>query len=402
MRILHVIPSVSRVHGGPSVALETMVRASAQAGVQVDVVATDDDGAGHLEIPLGTRVERAQVGYWFFRRETHFYKFSLPLTRWLARHVASYDLLHIHALFSYPTMPAALFAARRGVPYVLRPLGTLNRVGIEQYHRTLKRVSFPLIERRMIRGASFLHYTSELERLQARELGVTQRSAVIPVGVPLDEKPPPVRGSWRQKFAPQFPDRTLFLFMARLDPIKGLDVLLPAFARVRAQMPNAALVIAGAGEASYEKELRAECERRKLADDVLFVGYVEGDTKRALLGDADVFVLPSRSENQGVAVVEAMAAGLPVLVTPEVGIAGDIVRCQAGVMVTGELLAEAMLQLAQNETRRRELGEHGQVLARDKFSIEAMTRGLMDMYEKAVGKTRTRVTLTKPQKASTS
>ncbi len=385
MKILHVIPSISRAHGGPTTALETMTRALAHAGIEVDIATTDDDGAARMDVPLGEAVVREGVTHWFFRRQTQFYKFSLPLTRWLARNVARYDVVHIHALFSYATLPAAFFAARQKTPYIVRPLGTLNRVGMQHYHGALKRVSFPLLERPLIERAAFLHFTSALERDQAREIGVTQRDAMIPIGVELQDAANGACGDWLRQHAPQFLGRTVFLFLGRIDPIKGLDILLPAFARARKECAKIALIVAGAGDAGYERSLRAGCEKLGMADDVFFAGYVEGEMKRALLRDADVFVLPSRSENQGVAVVEAMAAGLPVVVTPEVGIAREIAACGAGIVVSSatELLADALVTLAGDETRRAAMAGRGKFLAAEKFSIGAMTRALMAMYEGA-------------------
>lgn len=381
MKILHVIPSISRVHGGPSVALETMTRALAGAGVEVHVATTDDDGATALQVPLDTPVTRENVTYRFFRRQTRFYKFSFPLARWLARNAKQYDVVHIHALFSFATLPAAVYAAREHVPYIVRPLGTLNRVGLEHYHRLLKRVSFSLIEKRILERAAGLHFTSELERAQACRVGIKQPGVVIPIGVALENDTHVVRGTWLENDAPQFLGRTIFLFLGRVDPIKGFDVLLPAFAKLRAQDASAALVIAGEGPAEYVNTLRTECARLEIENAVLFAGYTQGDAKRALLRDADVFVLPSRSENQGVAVVEAMGAGLPVLVTPEVGIARDIVRCGAGQMAsTSDSFAHAMLELAGDKARRVEMGARGKKLAAEKFSVEGMTKALLEMY----------------------
>lgn len=387
MKILHVIPSISRVHGGPSVAVETMTRGLAGAGAAVEVATTDDDGAGHLNVPLGEPVLRAGVPHWFFRRQTQFYKFSLPLTMWLRQNIKNYDVVQLHALFTYSTMPAAYAAARAGVPYIVHPLGTLNPVGMNQYHPGLKRVSFPLLERRIIEGAAFVHYTSALEQAQAQAMGVTRQSVVIPIGVPVDSTPNESHKIQLRELVPQFADRMVFLFLGRLDPIKGFDLLLPAFAGVCAQSAGVGLILAGEGEPGYENVLRMECTRLGIARDVFFAGYVDGDVKRAFLRESDVFVLPSRSENQGVAVVEALAAGLPVLVTPGVGIAQEIAASGAGAVVAREsgLLAAAMLQLQRNENARREMGAQGKRLAQEKFSVEAMTRALLNMYSQAIG-----------------
>ena len=129
-KILHVIPSVGPHRGGPSVMMRTLARALSQAGMDVHVATTDDNGADRLNVPLGEPQHEDGATFWYFPRQTNFYTFSWPLTRWLARHVREFDLVHIHALFSYAALPAAVLARWAGVPYIVRPLGTLNRWGI--------------------------------------------------------------------------------------------------------------------------------------------------------------------------------------------------------------------------------------------------------------------------------
>ncbi len=367
-----MIPSISRVHGGPSIALETMVRGLAQAGVTVHVATTNDDGAGHLDVPHGEPVTRDGATYFFFPRQTQFYKFSLPLTQWLRRSVNNYGVLHIHALFSYAGMPAAFFAKRADAPYILRPLGTLNRYGMQKHHAALKKISYPLIEQRMIANAAWMHYTSAQEKLEAEALGVTHPSVVIPLGVEI----PPV--TLKQKNG-----SIHFLYLARLDPIKGLDLLLPAFVRVRAKYPSAQLVLAGDGDAKYVELLKRQAIELGIGNAVTWTGFVTGEAKRDLLAQADVFVLPSYSENFGLAVVEAMAAGLPVIVTPGVAVAREIEQGGAGLVASpnAESLASAMLTLVVQATRRSAMGECGRRLVAEKYSVEAMTRALLALYQ---------------------
>src|SRR3954447_12945346 len=131
MRVLHVIPSVAAVHGGPSVMLEQMARGLSQTGIDIHIATTDDDGAGRLNVPYGEAVLHGGVIYWYFPRQTRFYKYYRPLSAWLSRHVTDYQVVHIHALFSRASLAAAYWARRRGVPYMVRPLGTLNRWGME-------------------------------------------------------------------------------------------------------------------------------------------------------------------------------------------------------------------------------------------------------------------------------
>src|SRR5262249_9530024 len=120
------------------------------------------------------------VTYWYFRRQTRFYTGSLPLSRWLARHVADYDLIHIHALFSFATTVAAFWAARRGVPYIVRPLGTLNTWGLENRRPWLKQLSLRLIERRVLANAVAVHFTSTQERDEALLVAPCVRGFVVP------------------------------------------------------------------------------------------------------------------------------------------------------------------------------------------------------------------------------
>src|SRR5262249_32671167 len=154
-------PSVGPQRGGPSVMMRTIARGLSQTGLEVHVATTDDNGPNRLNVPLGVPQREDSATFWYFPRQTRFYTFSWPLTRWLAKHIEDFDLVHIHALFSYAALPAALLARRAGVPYIVRPLGTLNRWGMQNRRRWLKKLSFRLIESHIVAGAAGVHYTCE-------------------------------------------------------------------------------------------------------------------------------------------------------------------------------------------------------------------------------------------------
>jgi glycosyltransferase involved in cell wall biosynthesis len=386
LRVLHVIPSVGPLRGGPSVMMRTMARGLARAGLEVHVAATDDNGRERLPVSHGVPLVDDGVSYWLFPRQTRFYTYSRPLGGWLARHVQDYDLVHIHALFSYALLPAAYHARRAGVPYIIRPLGALNHWGMARRRPWLKRVSFHALERRILRGAAWVHYTSEQEKAEAADLGVQGRSAVIPLGIDLApfEKLPP-RG-WLRRRWPELAERSLVFFLSRLDPKKGLDLLLRAMAEARRRRPDIALVVAGSGESAFEAKLRREATRFGLNGSVFWTGFLNDSDKLAALADADLFVLPSYSENFGVAAVEAMAAGLPVVVSDRVAIHREIAAARAGLVVPckSDAVTDAMLRLVGDRSLAAGLGARGRQLAWSHFSLGSMVAGLMATYEEAL------------------
>src|SRR5688500_4459003 len=183
LRVLHVIPSISPRRGGPSVAMTLMARGLTQAGVDVQVVTTDDDGADRRAAPpVPDHAGRFQV----FPRDLSAYTVSRGLVRWIAKHVNEFEVVHTHAVFSHTSNAAARIAQRAGVPTIIRPLGTLAPYGLRQ-HALLKRFSLTVIERPLLGRAAAVHCTSASEEHELRPLDAGWRTIVIPLGV---EAPP--------------------------------------------------------------------------------------------------------------------------------------------------------------------------------------------------------------------
>lgn len=378
MRVLHVIPSLGPARGGPSVAARLMARASVRAGLTVDVATTNDNDSALLDVPLNEPVSEDGVRYHYFARDARPYTVSRALAAWLRAHVGDYDVAHLHALFSFSTTAAAMAAHRRGVPYIVRPLGVLARYGMAQ-HAGLKQLSWHLVERHVLKGAAAVHFTSIAERDEARRLPGLWQSAVVPLGVELGGFSTTRDRAWLKTHAPHFAHDVVFLFLSRIHPKKRLDLVIAAVQRLRADGVRAALVVAGAGEPGYVAQLQ------KTTDGVHWAGHVHGAEKLALLAAADAFVLPSINENFGIAVVEALASGLPVVITEGVAIHREIERANAGMIVDAavEALAGALHRLVAGDVRRQ-LGANGRALAEQEFSVEAMARGISALYERAV------------------
>jgi glycosyltransferase involved in cell wall biosynthesis len=361
-----------------------MARGLAEHGVDVHIATTDDNGPGRQRLPPKEQIPAGGATTRYFPRQTRFYTFSWPLTRWLARHIQEYDIVHIHALFSYAAAPASWVAAHDGIPYIVRPLGTLSRWGMRTRRPLLKRLSFRLIERRILEGAAAIHYTSEQERLEAEDLGVHRPAAIIPLGIDLRDF---YRVGTPDRFFrahPALAGRTVLLFLSRLDPKKGLDILLPAFCRVVQTHPEAALVLAGDGEEPFVAALRERVRTLGLDGSVIFAGFLGGENKLSALAAADVFVLPSYSENFGVAPVEAMAAGVPVVISEHVGVSEEVRENEAGLVVPAAdgAFAHALKTLLDDRDLRRRLGANGRRLAQARFSPEATARELAALYDR--------------------
>jgi glycosyltransferase involved in cell wall biosynthesis len=382
LKVLHVIPSVGPLRGGPSFVIRTLTSGLAAQGISVDLVTTNDNGTECLAVPLGRPINEQGVTCWYFARQTRFYIVSLPFHQWMRRHVQDYDLIHIHAVFSYCSNAAALLASSHGVPYIVRPLGVLNEWGMRNRRPWLKKLSFRLVESRVFAGASLVHYTSEEERLQASRIGVSQRSAVIPNPVALPAEPRSHAGWFRAQY-PELAARPWILFLSRIDPKKGLDILLDAFARLRAGRSRAVLMIAGDGDRRLLARLRERAHQLGIGQDIVWTGFLDGDQKAAALADADIFVLPSYSENFGIAVAEAMAYGLPVVVSDQVAIHHEITAAEAGSVVpcNADPLAAAIAKLLDSRELRCRLGVNSLRLARDCFSLPAVIGRIVETYE---------------------
>jgi len=378
MRVLQVIPSVSTVHGGPSHVLALLEQGLCAEGVSVTTATTDDDGpARRLEIdaPLqGHGLRRIYFRKWF-----DFYKVAPAMLPWLWRNVRTFDVVHIHSLFSFASVAAGLMARGRGVPYIIRPLGTLSQYGLTQRRPWLKRLSLAVLESRILGHAAALHFTSEAEWEEAELINLPLRGVVIPLAAQVEP-----RGD-AQRLLQDYPvlvDRQVVLYLSRLDPKKNIEGLLRAVAAVRSQRGDVVLVVAGGGQPEYTKSLKGLAQALGLEPDVVWLGHVGGARKAAAFAAAQVFVLPSLSENFGVAGVEAMLAGVPCIFGQGVAIARDAKRAGASITVTSEpeSIARALMELVGDKPRQEEMGRRASEFAERQYSVQTMATRLITLY----------------------
>jgi len=364
MRVLHVIPSVSLVRGGPSQAILELVRAVRLVGCDAEILTTNDDGPGVLDVPLGELIIYRDAPTRFFSRlsprvrAVREFAFSASLARWLEEHVCDYDIVHVHALFSHAPNVAMRASRRHGIPYINRPSGLLCRWSLEQ-SRLRKRIFLSLFDRANLNGAAALEFTAEQEKDEASELGLVSRSFVMPYGVHVPQLISDSRSLVRQRLGIPL-DRPMILFLSRLHPKKAVHHLLDALALLADE--SFSVVIAGSGTKEYESRLRRQVASGRLLGRVVFAGFVTGEYKQMLLQAADLFVLPSHSESFAIAVMEALAAGVPVVTTCGVPLAALVSKfdlgwiCEPETMSLKGTVASALAALrdsVKSESRRQ-------------------------------------------------
>lgn len=371
--------------------MPVIARALWMQGVRTTVATTDDDGPGaRLDVAPGQITANEQgVETIYFRKDTEFYKVSFGVHRWLRRHIGEFDAVHIHALFSFSSVAAARSARRARVPYVVRPLGVLNRWGVENRRRLVKRWSLRYVERPILLHAAALHFTSEAEKREAIETvpeaaGVP--SAVIPLPVEVPRCSVGAKGFWDE--FPAAREGQVILFLSRIDPKKGVELLLEVFQSICTRIADALLVIAGGGEAGYVRSLKLRAEQMGIDDRIIWTGFLAGERKAAAFAAATVFVLPSYSENFGIAAAEALAAGVPSVLSHQVGLADEVANAGAAIVTRCDVreLADAIELILCDDRIRNELATKAKAFVQSYYSLEAVGEQLVTLYRRVINR----------------
>lgn len=378
MKILHVAASYlpARRYGGTVISAHGLCRALAARGHDVHVFTTSVNGPNDSDVPLGVPVEMDGVKVWYFRsRFLRRLYWAPPLARELETRIGTFEIVHLHAIFLWPMWAAARLARRAGVPYVISLRGMLEKGLFRSKSRVMKSVALRLLDRRNLERASAIHVTSRREADEASAFGFRlPRLIEIPNGADFETAAGPVSA----ETSALIQGGPYILFLGRVNWKKGLDRLLAALPHA----PTVRLIIAGNDEEHYRAELERQAAALGIEGRVVWPGYVEGADKLALMSQAAALVLPSYSENFGNVVVEAMAAGCPVIVTPEVGVAEVVRETGAGLVVDGapEALGAALERLSGSPALRRQLGERGRRAAAEFFTWEAVAARMEAAY----------------------
>jgi glycosyltransferase involved in cell wall biosynthesis len=389
VKVLHVIPSVSPTLGGPTQVVLNLVKALRECDIEAEIVTTNDHGANLLDVPLYQRTEYEQVPVWFLPRFSpplKEYIFSPAITQWLWQNMRNYDILDNHYLFSYASTCAGAIARWQNIPYTVRTMGQLAPWALAQSQQKKQLYSL-LIERHNLHRAAAIHCTSAGEAEDVRNFGIKTPTVTLPLGVNQPETLPDAKQKIRDKY--QIPRAVpIVLFLSRLHYKKRPDLLIRSLSKLASNQTQFHLILAGTGEPDYLKYLHDLVLDSGLSNQTTFSGFVTGKDKDLLLQGADIFVLPSFSENFGIAVAEALSHGLPVIITPDIQIAPEISTANAGLIVPGEeeAIANAIAQLIATPEQRYQLAENGKKLVKQRYSWDAIACQLTQVYRTIIEK----------------
>jgi glycosyltransferase involved in cell wall biosynthesis len=378
VKILQMVQTLDPSVGGVAPAVMALSRGLTRRGHKIDIVTLDEPASPWL-VDVDLTVHTLGPG------QTS-YRYSKPLMDWLREHRADYECVIVNGLWQYLSFAAWRQLAGSETPYYVFPHGMLDPWFKQTFpFKHLKKwLYWPWAEYRVLRDAAAVIFTSEQERLEARKSFWLYRcrEKVSPLGL---ETPPPIPPPAREMFVAKFPqirNTRILLFLGRLHPKKGCDILIEALSRNRDLENVVSVVLAGPDQIGWAQQLRARVARLEIAPRIVFAGMLDGEMKQGALASAEAFILPSHQENFGMAVAEALAAGLPVLISDRVNIWREIDADRAGYVESDDIAGTTRLiqrWIATPAAEREAMGRNARSCFERRFEIERAVDSLLQI-----------------------
>jgi len=376
LKILQLVHTLDPSVGGVAASVPAFSRGLARRGHKLDIVVLDDSASPWLaDIALPIHALGAGLTS---------YRYSSKLLPWLKKQGGDYDRVVVNGIWQYLSFAAWRHYAGSSIPYYVFPHGMLDPWFKETFPlKHLKKwLYWPWAEYRVLRDAAAVIFTSEEERSQARKSFWLYRcrEKVSPLGV----EAPPISSNAKSEFLsryPQLQNTRIFLFLGRLHPKKGCDMLLEAFAQMRSN-DSISLILAGPDQVGWESDLRRQVTRLNLTNRVVFTGMLEGPMKQGAFANAEAFVLPSHQENFGISVVEALAASVPVLISNRVNIWREIEADRAGYVESDDLAGTTRLLqrwIGTAPTEREMVRQNARRCFEQRFEIDRAVDSLLQI-----------------------
>jgi len=371
LKILHVTPHYEPAFemGGIVRSVSLLCRGLVRLGQVVTVFTTNNNRLGKLlDVPVDQEVDVGGVKTWYFPTKIFNKKFfySPSLSGACYKKMREFDLLHLTSFWSYPGIPTGNAARQHNVPYIMSTRGTLDSYSLKQGWLK-KNLFLNLFDRKNLQSAAAIHYTAELERERSHTFNrLKNPSFIIPNPVPLNEVTDlPNKEKAREYFSlPQ--DAQVISFVGRLHRRKALDILIQFFKKLSPLLNKNCYVLIAGPDDGDETRLRNIVTKNGLNDKVKFLGFVDAKKRGFVLKASDLFWLATYpGENFGHSAVEAMAAGVPVILSEYVGIYRDVLEDDAGIIVShdSEDIAKKVVELMTNKERKMEMSENAKKAA---------------------------------------
>ena len=384
MRILLVSSTFPpRKFGGITAVSYNLARSLIKRGHDVTVYTTDIiDRRARIPDTKGVK-QLDGIKVYYFKNVSNWLaskRFYLPvgLTRMARKELSNFGIIHLHDFRSLLALIVHHYAKKHGIPYVLQAHGSVATLFQKGW---LKRIFDVLWGHRILKDASKVIALTEAEREQYKSMGVSEdKIEIVPNGIDLSEFDSlPQRGEFRRKYGLNDNQR-IILYLARINKIKGPDLLAKSFAELSKEVDNVKLVFVGP-DGGYLPSLKKLVGELKISDKVLFTGPLYGEKKLEAYVDADVYVLPSVYETFPVSVLEACTCGTPVIVTDRCGIA-DVIDGQVGLVVTYDKnqLQDALQRVLSDDQMRQRFGNGGKSLVREKSNWSKITELMESVY----------------------
>lgn len=399
MRILLVIHAVAPRYGGLSVMGPELSRELVRQGHEVSIYTTDVDGPGRLNVPVDRPIVSQGVKMHHFRGWSLPGKFVVSLGLWRALRdtVRHFDIVHSWSVYSFSNVATAYWCRKRDVPHMVFPHGSLDPFLLRR-NRPRKWLYAKLFAERDYRQASAVLFNTEEEmRLALKWSGLKEAEGdtgkrpkrfVVPVGIDpswLQGPDAAAGGRLRNKF-PQLKGRRLVVCLGRINFKKGLDILARAFARIARDRDDLHLVVAGPDSEGYGKNVRRWLADGGVLEKTTFTGPLAGEERLAVMQQAEVFALPSYTENFGGVVTEAMASSVPVVISDQVNIWPDVSRAGAGLIVPCdvEATAQALRIILDDPERGKQMGRNGRRWVAEHLPWKVVAAQMARAYEEIV------------------
>lgn len=387
MKILHIVSSYYPAirFGGPIYSVHELNKAIVRKGHTVDVLTTNAGIDDHQNIVINkwNYFDSVRVMYKSFWGYEHF-NFSLPFALSAFSLVKYYDIVHLTGVWNFPILIGSLCAILFEKPFIISPRGSLYEETINLKRSKIKKIYLKLFSRFFIKRASAIHYTTqdEFEKVE-KFLQIGKKSVIIHNGMDLKSIYQMKNDELFNNKFPELKDRKYILSLGRITKKKGFDLLIPAMKKVIEDRNDLLLVIAGPDDENYLTAVKKIINENNLERNVVFTGLLDGELKWSTYRHAEMFVLPSYSENFGNTIVEAMACGTPVVVTNKVGISRELEENESGVIVNTDVYSvyNGIKSLLSDTNLRERIIINARSMIRKFFDIEGVASQMLDSYK---------------------